>query len=83
VLAFGGGRYFETKDKAVLFFQGSLAGLDVGSPVNLRGVRVGSVTGIICVQQSSRRGTILKLGILTGNDLAAGCPHPTSVPRAQ
>ena len=46
VIAFGGGQYFETKDKAVLFFQGSLAGLDVGSPVTFRGVRVGSVTGI-------------------------------------
>jgi hypothetical protein len=54
VLAFGGGQHLETKDKAVLFFQGSLAGLDVGSRVNLRGVSVRSVTGIICVQQSSR-----------------------------
>ncbi len=47
VLAFGGGEYFAPKGKAVLFFQGSLAGLDVGSPVTFRGVKVGSVTAIV------------------------------------
>src|SRR6516164_628273 len=47
ILAFGSGDYFAPKGKAVLLFQGSLAGLDVGSPVTFRGVRVGSVTNIV------------------------------------
>jgi paraquat-inducible protein B len=47
ILAFGGGQYFSRKEKGVLFFEGSLAGLDVGSPVTFRGVPVGSVTGIV------------------------------------
>jgi len=47
LLAFGGGQFLQPKGKAVLFFQGSLAGLDVGSPVTFRGVKVGSVTGIV------------------------------------
>ena len=33
ILAFGGGQYLKSKIKAVLFFEGSLAGLEVGSPV--------------------------------------------------
>jgi paraquat-inducible protein B len=43
ILFFGGTRVFETTIKAVVFFQGSVAGLDVGGPVTFRGVRVGSV----------------------------------------
>ena len=47
LLAFGGGQYFASKDKAVLYFAGSLAGLDVGSPVTFRGVKVGTVNKIV------------------------------------
>lgn len=47
ILAFGGGQFLKPKEKAVLFFTGfSLSGLDVGSPVTFRGVKVGSVTNI-------------------------------------
>ena len=47
VLAFGGGEFLKPKERAVLFFAGaSLSGLDVGSPVTFRGVKVGSVTDI-------------------------------------
>ncbi|HXU60046.1 MAG TPA: MlaD family protein [Verrucomicrobiae bacterium] len=47
LLAFGGGQYFAPKGRAVLYFAGSLAGLDVGSPVTFRGVKVGTVTRIV------------------------------------
>ena len=47
VLAFGGGEFLKPKGKAVIFFQGSLGGLDVGAPVTFRGVKVGTVTGIV------------------------------------
>jgi paraquat-inducible protein B len=47
-IAFGGGQFMAAKYKAVMFFSGSsLSGLDVGSPVTFRGVRIGSVTGIV------------------------------------
>src|SRR5215472_16102048 len=46
ILTFGSGDYFAPKDKAVLFFSGSLGGLDVGAPVTFRGIAVGSVTRI-------------------------------------
>lgn len=46
ILSFGGARVFETKTRAVVFFDGSVAGLDIGAPVTFRGVRVGSVTRV-------------------------------------
>ena len=46
VLTFGSGDYFTPKEKAVLFFTGSLGGLDIGAPVTFRGINVGSVTAI-------------------------------------
>jgi paraquat-inducible protein B len=46
ILLFGGTRMFSRSVHAVVYFQGSVAGLDVGAPVTFRGVRVGSVTKI-------------------------------------
>jgi len=47
-IAFGGGKFLTSSRKAVLYFSSSsLSGLDVGSPVTFRGVRVGSVTGVV------------------------------------
>jgi phospholipid/cholesterol/gamma-HCH transport system substrate-binding protein len=46
VFAFGGGQFLKPKLDFVLYFQGSLSGLDVGSPVTFRGVRVGSVKAV-------------------------------------
>lgn len=46
VLLFGGTQLFSRTVHAVVYFQGSVAGLDVGAPVTFRGVRVGSVAGI-------------------------------------
>ena len=48
ILAFGGLQYFSSKIKFVAFFPGaSLSGLDVGSPVTFRGVKVGQITSIV------------------------------------
>jgi len=46
LLLFGGTHLFSRTQAAVVYFQGSVAGLDVGAPVTFRGVRVGSVTAI-------------------------------------
>ncbi|MBX6376453.1 MAG: MCE family protein [Acetobacteraceae bacterium] len=43
ILFFGGTSLFQKTTRAVIFFEGSVAGLDVGAPVTFRGVRVGSV----------------------------------------
>jgi paraquat-inducible protein B len=46
ILFLGGSQYFARTTQAVIFFDGSIAGLDVGAPVTFRGVRVGSVKRI-------------------------------------
>lgn len=43
ILFFGGTRLFAPTARAVVYFEGSVAGLDIGAPVTFRGVRVGSV----------------------------------------
>ena len=47
IILFGSGRFFREMDEWVAFFPGSVAGLNVGSPVVFRGVQVGQVTDII------------------------------------
>jgi paraquat-inducible protein B len=46
ILVFGSGRFFQQKSMQVLFFQGSVTGLNVGAPVKFRGVDIGMVKNI-------------------------------------
>lgn len=46
VLIFGSGWFLTEKTEWVLYFEGSLKGLNVGAPVLFRGVKLGSVTDI-------------------------------------
>jgi paraquat-inducible protein B len=46
VLIFGSGSYFKERYEYVAFFSGSIKGLNVGAPVELRGVKVGTVKSI-------------------------------------
>jgi paraquat-inducible protein B len=49
VLLFGSGQFFEERNPFVLYFDSSVQGLEVGSPVIFQGVNVGSVTSISAV----------------------------------
>ncbi len=46
VLVFGSGRFFQKTTMQVMFFDGSVKGLNVGSPVKFRGVDIGEVKKI-------------------------------------
>lgn len=46
IMLFAGTHMFSRELVAVTYFEGSVAGLEVGAPVTFRGVRVGSVTNI-------------------------------------
>jgi paraquat-inducible protein B len=53
LLVFGSGNLFTKTSNYVAFFPGAVDGLDVGAPVNFRGVRVGSVRDISLVVNTS------------------------------
>jgi paraquat-inducible protein B len=46
VIVFGKGRFFQPRLPVVMYFSGSVAGLQVGSPITYLGVRIGQVTDI-------------------------------------
>jgi paraquat-inducible protein B len=46
ILVLGSGKFFTDKPKFVMYFDGSVKGLAIGSPVVFRGVKVGTVTEI-------------------------------------
>jgi paraquat-inducible protein B len=46
ILVFGSGRFFQQTSRQVLFFEGSVKGLNVGAPVKFRGVDIGMVKNI-------------------------------------
>jgi len=46
ILILGGGKFFRKTYKVVMFFEGSIKGLNIGSPLMFHGVKIGSVTDI-------------------------------------
>jgi paraquat-inducible protein B len=46
LVIFGSGEFFKTRPKFVMYFDTSVKGLNVGSPVNFKGVPIGAVTGV-------------------------------------
>jgi paraquat-inducible protein B len=47
LVVFGSGKFFKQTVKCVLYFDGSVKGLNVGAPVLFQGVPIGSVTSIV------------------------------------
>lgn len=46
LVIFGSGEFFKMRPKFVMYFDTSVKGLNVGSPVNFRGVPIGAVTDV-------------------------------------
>lgn len=46
LLFFSGGRMFTQKERVVMYFEGTVQGLQIGAPVKLKGVILGEVTDI-------------------------------------
>ncbi len=55
VLVLGSGKFLTTKHYYVTYFQGSVKGLNVGSPVMFRGVKVGAVSDISIMADPATR----------------------------
>ncbi|MGO9413838.1 MAG: MlaD family protein [Syntrophobacteraceae bacterium] len=47
IVVFGSGELFRKVNKDVMFFEGSVKGLQIGAPVVFRGVQIGHVTNIV------------------------------------
>ena len=47
VIVFGSGQLFRQTEDFVIYFDGSLAGLNPGAPVKYRGVQIGTVTDVL------------------------------------
>ncbi len=46
ILLFGGGKFFSNKNIAIVYFDGSLQGLNVGAPVAFQGLTIGEIKEI-------------------------------------
>lgn len=46
LLFFSGGQLFSHKERVIMYFAGSIQGLQVGAPIKLKGVVLGEITGI-------------------------------------
>jgi len=46
IITLGAGKLFKETKSLIMYFEGDLSGLDVGAPVEYKGVRIGSVTDI-------------------------------------
>lgn len=55
LIFFSGGRLFSQKEKIVMYFDGSVQGLQIGAPVKLKGVVLGEITDIQINFQSDDR----------------------------
>jgi paraquat-inducible protein B len=47
LVVFGSGKFFKKTEGFVMYFDGSIKGLNVGAPVLFQGVQIGSVTSIV------------------------------------
>ena len=65
VLLFGSGKFFQKTSMHVLFFEGSVKGLNIGSPVKFRGVDIGMVKNINHLTRKYVKGFTVMLGLET------------------
>lgn len=61
LVALGGLQLFKRELPFVMFFDGDLGGLDVGAPVQIRGVRIGTVTKIRLFANSTKIGVYINI----------------------
>jgi len=62
IIVFGGGRFFSRRPICVMYFEGSVKGLDVGAPVMFQGVKIGQVKSISI--KAGQKGEIFRIPVL-------------------
>ncbi|HEV2055932.1 MAG TPA: MlaD family protein [Methylomirabilota bacterium] len=61
IITLGGMQIFKKELPFVMFFDGDLGGLDVGAPVEIRGVKIGAVTKIRLFANTNRIGVYVNI----------------------
>ena len=88
VVALGSGKWFRKTYEFVLYFQGSVNGLNIGAPVKYKGVEIGSVADILLQLEKPQPGRIpviieLDAKRIAGRGLTANLlVNPDEFPRA-
>ncbi len=72
-----GNDLFKRKERAVMYFRGSIYGLQVGAPVVFRGVRVGSVVSIEVVHDRANDRFVIPVVAELERDSVHGIDGPT------
>jgi paraquat-inducible protein B len=81
MLFFGGTQWFAEVSKAAVFFDESVAGLDVGAPVTFRGARIGSVKSVaIRVAPNAVKARIAVILELNPNQVTREGETPVTAP---
>src|SRR4030095_7622994 len=70
VMVLGSGKLFTETIKCVMYFEGAIQGLQVGAPVNFRGVKVGSVSNI--KMQFDRQNLAVRIPVIVEFPKGAG-----------
>lgn len=84
VVFFGGGKFLSETKTYVLYFDENIKGLNMGAPVNFRGTRVGTVTGIkVIVDKANQSIRIPVYMTLEGDRIQEVEPEPTFVPQKE
>ncbi|MGR8932977.1 MAG: MlaD family protein [Gammaproteobacteria bacterium] len=81
VLIFGGGQFFRKKIEFVIFFDSALNGLNVGAPVKLQGVQIGTVQEI-ALELDPNTVKLLKPVVIEIDPEAMRDPHGKPLPTA-
>lgn len=82
IVVLGSGKFFRETFTAVCFFEGSVKGLNEGSPVVFRGVKIGSVTGVVLTYDP--KDLLIKIPVYVEIDPSLLKPAgPTPVRRAR
>ena len=68
IITLGGSDFFAKRQKAIVYFQGSVRGLYVGAPVTFRGVKIGEVQSIGVVVDPTSLVTLIPVGLTLGSD---------------
>jgi paraquat-inducible protein B len=76
IIFVAGNDLFKRKDRAVMYFRGSIYGLQVGAPVVFRGVRVGSVTSLEVVYDSANDRFVIPVVVDLERDAVHGIDGP-------